>query len=138
MKTQISFVVLGLLLAGCATQTRLSPVAGTQPADFSFFYNEQFPNGQPPSKTIVPQKLDVRSCDISTWDFSAYTAQELADVLNFDSKTKFSPQNKLPKGFSPKKILKQAQNPGLGVRALHKKGITGKGVSVLSWTKIYC
>lgn len=130
MKNNFYFWMVAFMLAGCSMQPRLSPVAGTQPADFSFSYEQEFPNGQPKQKTIAPQALDVRSCDISSWDLSAYTAQELADVLNFDSKTKFPPKRKLPKGFFPKKILKQAQNPGLGVRKLHKKGITGKGVSV--------
>ncbi len=129
MKKQ--FLVLACLtLAACTHTTRLSPVAGTQPADYSFVYDENFPNGQPSQKTVIPNELDVRSCDISGWDFTAYTAQELADVLTFDSKTKFPPKNKLPKGFSPQKILKQNKNPGLGLRALHKQGITGKGIAV--------
>ncbi len=130
MKKLISCLAACLLAGACSTHMRLSPIAGTQPADFSWFCEQDFSQGQPAEKTVIPHELDVRSCDISAWDFSDYSADELADVLMFDSKTKFPPTNKLPKGFVPAKILKQAQNPGLGVRALHKKGITGKGVRV--------
>lgn len=118
------------LVCACAHQVRLSPVAGTQPADFSFFCEQNFPQGQPSEKTVVPQELDVRSCDVSAWDFSNYSADELADVLMFDSKTKFPPNNKMPKGFHPKQVLENGKNPGLSIRNLHKKGITGKGVNV--------
>ncbi len=129
MKKLISCLAI-CLLSACTHQVRLSPVAGTQPADFSWHCEQMFPDGQPKQKIVIPQELDVRSCDISTWDLTDYSADELADVLTFDSKTKFPPADKLPKGFIPAKILKQAQNPGLGVRALHKKGITGRGVNV--------
>ncbi|MBP5616363.1 MAG: S8/S53 family peptidase [Elusimicrobiaceae bacterium] len=130
MKKIIGMLCLCALAGVCAQAQRISPVAGTQPADYSWHCKQQFPSGQPAQKTVVPNELDVRSCDVSGWDFTSYTADELADVLTFDSRTQFPPANKLPKGFPPKNILKQNQNPGLGVRALHKKGITGKGVSV--------
>lgn len=38
--------------------------------------------------------------------------------------------SKMPRGCDPAKILENAKNPGLGVRELHKQGITGKGVNV--------
>lgn len=98
-------------------------------ADFSWICPEILQKGQP-DKITAPHTLDVRSCDISAWDFRQYTAQELADILTFDSKTKFPVKNKLPKGFSVKKIFQNGKKPGLGVAALHKQGITGKNVSV--------
>ena len=117
-------------MGACAHAPHLSPVAGTQPADYSFLCAQKFPNGQPAKKVSAPQELNVRSCDMSTWDFSSYTAQELADVLTFDSKTKFPAKDKLPKGFKPNAILKKNKNPGLGLRKLHRQVITGKGVNV--------
>ena len=105
--------------------TERSPKA----ADFSWICPEILQKGQP-DKITAPHTLDVRSCDISAWDFRQYTAQELADILTFDSKTKFPAKNKLPKGFSVKKIFQNGKKPGLGVAALHKQGITGKNVSV--------
>jgi len=36
----------------------------------------------------------------------------------------------LPEGFDPAALLERSKNPGLGIRALHDKGYTGKGVSI--------
>ena len=36
----------------------------------------------------------------------------------------------MPSGYDPSAIMETGKNPGLGVRALHSKGITGKGVSI--------
>ncbi len=68
---------------------------------------------------------DVRSCDISGEDLSVV---EDTNDLCFDTKTTWP--EKLPEGFDPEKTLEDNKNPGLGIRALHKKGITGKGVSI--------
>ncbi len=114
-----------------AAQIKLPDIASSaKAADYSSFMKEDFPNGQPKEKVLVPDELDVRSYDLSDWDFSNYTVEELADILRFDEVTKFPPKNKLPKGFNPKKILKNGKNPGLGLYALHKKGIDGRGVSI--------
>ncbi len=50
--------------------------------------------------------------------------------VTFDSRTVWPPAKRLPAGFDPKEILVLGKDPGLGVRALHAKGITGKGVRV--------
>ncbi len=68
---------------------------------------------------------DVRGCDISNEDLSV--VEDIND-LSFDTNTTWPDQ--LPEGFNPEKILEFNKNPGLGIRALHKKGITGKGVSI--------
>lgn len=68
---------------------------------------------------------DVRSCDISGEDLSVVKDY---NNLCFDTDTKWP--EVLPKGFDPEKLLKYNMNPGLGIRALHKKGITGKGVNI--------
>ena len=131
MKKVLLSMCLGFLAASASAQELKLPYynANPGPADFSFSCQREFPNGQP-AKVLSPKKLDVRSCDMSAWDLTQYTAQELADVISFDSKTKFPPKKKLPKGFSPKKILQNGKNPGLGVYDLHSQGITGKGVSM--------
>lgn len=69
--------------------------------------------------------FDMRSCDISKEDLSV-----VKDInkLSFDTDTTW-PQL-LPDGFDPKKILEDNMNPGLGIRDLHEKGITGQGVSI--------
>ncbi|MBR4355918.1 MAG: hypothetical protein IKP96_05080 [Elusimicrobiaceae bacterium] len=132
MKKIFILVGISILLCACQTVGRKEPLranAFPKAADFSFFCKKRFPQGQP-AKIIFPQELDVRSCDISSWDLTEYTAVELANVISFDSKTKFPPRAKLPKDFSPKRILQNGQKPGLGVRALHAQGVTGKDVTI--------
>lgn len=48
----------------------------------------------------------------------------------FDEQTKWPGSDSLPEGFVPEVWLETGKNPGLGVRRLTEKGITGKGVSV--------
>ena len=36
----------------------------------------------------------------------------------------------MPAGFSPEEWIESGRNPGLGIRALHRQGITGEGVTV--------
>ena len=50
--------------------------------------------------------------------------------LPFDTLTKWPGSEKLPKGFNPHEILESGKNPGLGLRALHAKGIDGYGVDI--------
>jgi hypothetical protein len=73
-----------------------------------------------------PFQMDLRSYDLRKLDLSS----KLADLrhADFDSKTRW-PRH-LPSGFDPGAIMKAARNPGLGVRALHRQGITGKGVGL--------
>ena len=71
---------------------------------------------------------DVRWKDMSKLDLSGRKA--LIATLRFNKKTVWTEQAKMPPGSDPNKILTAAMNPGLGVRELHKQGITGKGVNV--------
>ncbi len=48
----------------------------------------------------------------------------------FDSFTAWPPREMLPKDFNPKRVLQWGKCPGLGVRELHERGVTGKGVHV--------
>ena len=73
--------------------------------------------------------IDFRSCDLSQMDLSMYPSN-LADYVDFDSKTKWPTKKKMPTGFNPKKYLKIGRNPGLHVRDLHKRGIDGRGVAI--------
>lgn len=130
MKKTILSMLVGLFAFGVMAQELKLPWYSTQPPadDFtSSYWCKKLVRGQP-TKVFSPEELDVRSCDISSWNLTQYTAQELADVITFDSKTKFPPRAKLPKGFSPKQILQNGKNPGLGVHNLHSQDITGRGV----------
>lgn len=73
-----------------------------------------------------PFQVDLRGVDVSQIDL----AGRLSDLqhADFDSKTVWPAR--LPEGFKPEVILETAKNPGLRVRALHRRGITGKGIGI--------
>jgi len=73
-----------------------------------------------------PLGIDFRMYDLSTFNLKDHEAD--LKYATFDSKTLW-PKN-LPSGFNPKEIMELGKNPGLGVRSLHKKGITGKNVGI--------
>lgn len=86
-------------------------------------------------KQRVPDKLptedggmgvDVRFSDLRKLDLRE--EEEALELVAFDTETQWGTQ--LPSGFDPVKILEEGKNPGLGIRRLHEKGITGKGVNI--------
>lgn len=56
--------------------------------------------------------------------------KEILDRLGFDSRTVWPAADRLPAGFDPGALIRGHQGPGLGVRALHDRGIDGRGVGV--------
>jgi hypothetical protein len=97
-----------------------------QPIDFSRYCKKEIPNKLPPYNSAKLFKIDARSCDIRHLNLQ----KRLNDLFfaNFDSKTKWP--DKLPKKYNPKKIMEIGKNPGLSIRKLHRKGITGKGIGI--------
>ena len=73
-------------------------------------------------------KMLVQSLDISNMDLSAYNMQN----ITFDDQTEWPKDlSKCPKGYAQlDKIIEYGKNPGLGIHALHKKGIDGKGMYI--------
>lgn len=80
-----------------------------------------------PAKS-VEQFDDVRWKDLSKLDLSG--RKGLIPTLRFNQKTVWPQPDKMPLGNKPDKVLKDGMNPGLGIRKLHKQGITGKGINV--------
>lgn len=74
------------------------------------------------------QRADLRHADLSALDLR----DRLEDLLfaTFDYATKWPAPERLPLEFRPEEIMEIGKNPGLGVRRLHKEGVTGRGVSV--------
>jgi serine protease AprX len=70
----------------------------------------------------VKEYDDVRFKDMSKLDLSA--SPGLPATLWFNQKTVW------PKGIDTSALVTSAMNPGLGVRGLHRDGLTGKGVNV--------
>jgi len=54
----------------------------------------------------------------------------------FDDRTIWPSKEKQPEGFQPDQWLETGKEPGLKVRALHQKGIRGKGISVAVFDKL--
>jgi subtilisin family serine protease len=79
-------------------------------------------------KSQNPFQVDLREADLSSLDLRD-RANDLAQAV-FGTHTIWPPREKLPAGFDPQRILEAGKNPGLGVRSLHKRGITGRGVSI--------
>lgn len=99
-----------------------------KPSDYSGFYLEitSIPRFDPNSDD--PWQVDLRSRDLTKIDMT----DSLADLLyaTFDSKTQWPAPDKIPAGFDWQKIMELGMDPGLGMRALHEQGITGKGVGI--------
>ncbi|MDR1664292.1 MAG: S8/S53 family peptidase [Clostridiales bacterium] len=69
------------------------------------------------------QTIDVRGMDASSQDLSMINP----DRISFSTQTVFGA---VAKTFDPEAILERNKNPGLGIRALHERGITGEGVGI--------
>jgi Subtilase family len=109
-----------------SSEGKLEIVRHPSAADFSRIHNSPALSKFNPDKIEEPFQVDARSRNLSEADLS----NRLDDLLHahFDDKTVWSKQ--LPQGFDPKKFMELGKNPGLGIRELHKKGITGKGVGI--------
>jgi serine protease AprX len=97
------------------------------------FGNSDRSGGSGSFKTIRPINSvkefdDVRWKDMSKLNLS--DRRGLIATLRFNQKTVWPEPAKMPVGDGPEKLLKDAMNPGLGIRKLHEEGITGKGVNV--------
>jgi membrane protease YdiL (CAAX protease family) len=73
--------------------------------------------------------LDLRNSDLSALDLSG-TPEIIAGDVTFNSNTVWPGAERLPAGFDPQRIMELGFNPGLGVRSLHARGITGRGVGI--------
>ncbi len=80
-----------------------------------------------PGKQVIWQ-VDLRGRDLSKLDLSA-SADDLWHA-DFDDQTIWPSVERMPAEYSPQQVLEANKNPGLGMRALHQKGITGRGVSI--------
>ncbi len=73
------------------------------------------------------KEIDIRYCDVSKVDFNKFP-EDIINKLSFNSKTVFP--SEMPAWFDLKKMDKLGKTPGLNVKKLHKKWITGKGVNI--------
>lgn len=78
--------------------------------------------------SVVRPFDDVRFKNLRSLDLSSRPG--LPDTLWFNETTVWPKASRMPSGRSPQTILSEGMNPGLGVRELHRQGVTGKGVNV--------
>jgi hypothetical protein len=73
-------------------------------------------------------QMDLRTQDLSRLDLR----DSFDDLLNalFDDRTIWPPVEQMPEGFDWKQIMELGKEPGLGVRKLHERGITGRNVGI--------
>lgn len=95
-----------------------------EPAKFGRGRLSSLPTFQPES--TKPWQVDLRGADLSGLDLK----NRLADLLHadFDDQTRWPAA--LPTTFDTQRIMTLGKNPGLGVRQLHTRGITGQGIGV--------
>lgn len=103
---------------------RLEIVRRPPVADFGRHPLLELPKHNP--KSGAHWQVDLRGTDLTKVD----TSSRLLDLLHadFDSKTRWPAS--LPDGFDPQQIAALGTDPGLGIRTLHTRGITGKGIAV--------
>ncbi len=91
------------------------------------------PSPLPPIPAYNPDsdagwQVDLRGRNLSALDLRG----SVKDLLyaDFDSRTVWPPAERMPGEFDWQRIMALGTNPGLGVRSLHARGITGRGVSI--------
>ena len=79
-------------------------------------------------KSQNPFQVDLRGADLSGLDLK----DSLNDLLHatFDTRTVWPAAEQMPKEFDRQQILELGKNPGLGIRGLHTRGITGREVGL--------
>jgi hypothetical protein len=79
-------------------------------------------------KSRNPWQVDMRATDLSRLDLKG----SLNDLLyaTFDTRTAWPPAERMPKEYDRQQILEMGKNPGLGIRGLHTRGITGRGIGL--------
>lgn len=95
-----------------------------EPNDFTRYYD--VPLEELPKEDETGFVHDLRSKDISSIDLSNELDYLL--IADFDDDTKWP--DSVPKEYDIEKIKAYGIDPGLGIRNLHKKGITGQGVGI--------
>lgn len=91
----------------------------------------------PSGKLVLRTADDLRKIDsffglsnVSLVKLDLRGQKSVLDTMNFDTLTEWPPADRLPEGFEPGRLLSSSATPGLGVRALHEKGVNGAGVGL--------
>jgi subtilisin family serine protease len=126
-KALLFTLTIFLFLCACAQEVTFPKIDRYPPAsDWRRGKLTELPTYDPLSED--PWKVDLRAYDLSFLDLSgSFNDLQFAD---FDDETIWPPNDKMPPEFDWQEILEIGKNPGLGIRELHDKGITGEGVGI--------
>jgi hypothetical protein len=103
---------------------RMEIVRHPAPAGTRQYQPREIPRFDPNSAAhaqVPLQGLDLRRLEL---------ADRALDFLHADFDTRTQWPKRLPQEFSPTQVLDLGKNPGLGLRRVHERGITGKGVGI--------
>ena len=89
----------------------------------------QSPETQNSPESQIKVFEDLRGLNLSEKDLRV-VPQETLVMVDFDTKTIWPGQDRMPAGFNPNRIMDEARNPGLGIKELHTRGIDGRGIRV--------
>ena len=111
---------------------------------FNFYMKNQEKHENEAMKEILTARFDpyelrpftdLRPEVLGKWQkvFLNMDLRDKHDVLitcTFSTLTEWPTSDRMPAKFSPLEIIEMGKDPGLGIRELHRQGITGKGVRV--------
>ena len=131
---RVTWVVIALIIASCTAPAtsvpmpEISIVRHPAPVDYSGFFSKLTSIPKFDLNSTDPWQVDLRSQDLSGINMTS----SLNDLMfaTFDSKTEWPSASKIAAGFDSQKIMEIGKDPGLGMRALHDQGITGKGIGI--------
>ena len=131
MLAGLESAVLLMAVLSCGPAVRFPKIdRRPPPADYSAWDADDPLESIPAYDAGVPSafRVDLRSRELRHIDASD-AASGLARA-DFDSRTRWPDAARLPPLFDPGRIMETGKDPGLGLRAVHASGITGKGVGV--------
>lgn len=138
MKKQLLLLVTLLTLTACnsvslpsldeQTTTLPPPKIDRRPSPAGFHRGSlpSMPHYDPTSDNTW--QVDLRGYNVSKLDLT----DSLEDLLyaDFDAGTVWPPNDRMPLDFDWERIMELGKNPGLGIRELHSRGITGRNVGI--------
>lgn len=128
-RTIVWFIIVVFIVScsGLSAMPEVSIARHPEPANLSGFHvYTELPAFDPTS--MEPFQVDLRSSDLTELDLSKSGDNLL--YASFDSRTQWPTSDKMPPDFDWQPIMETGKDPGLGMRALHAEGITGKGVGI--------
>lgn len=93
-------------------------------------HHEQITNPKGMKTQGLNMKIEGWGYDVRNQDLSHENLDMIKNFSQLAFNTNTLWPESLPIGFDPQHILEQNKNPGLGIRALHEEGYTGKEIGI--------